>query len=331
MNQAVVTYRRPQKKGLSYPQTCDGPTVTALATEIRKRIRYIAFSILLVASVPLWWPSIHATVELALSSDAYTHILLILPLIIALIVFDTSHSPVTSARNGWVVGAVLLGIALCLQGLAAWNVCHLSSGASLSSSMLALVLWWIGSVITCYGLPTFRSLFFPLCFLLLIVPLPGRVVETAREFLQHQSAVASEILFRATRVPVTREGIMLSIPSLDIEVARECSSIRSSTMLVVITLILAHLFLRSLWRKVLLILIAIPLSVAKNAVRIFTIAELGTRVDSSYLNGKLHHNGGIVFLSFALIVDIGLLWILRKNESRIPSSPGVSSECKDKE
>ncbi len=81
--------------------------------------------------------------------------------------------------------------------------------------------------------------------------------------------------------------IVVSIPGLDIEVAQECSSIRSSLMLVVTTMVLAHLFLRSWWRKVLLIAVAIPLSVAKNGFRIFTIGELGTRVDPSFLSGRL--------------------------------------------
>jgi len=109
---------------------------------------------------------------------------------------------------------------------------------------------------------------------------------------------------------------MLSIPGLDIEVATECSSIRSSTILIVITLILGQLFLRTWWRKTLLVLAAALFAVVKNAVRIFTIAELGTRVDPGYLDGKLHHNGGIIFLALAVLAVVGLLWILRKNEAR---------------
>ncbi len=288
--------------------------MTSESANLRNRNRYIQLSILFAASVALWWPSIVSTVRLALSNDAYTHILLILPLSVALIYFEIRQRPVIAEPEGW-FGAILLGVTLVLLGLTAWNLLHFSSGSRLSPTIFGLVVWWIGSAVICFGLSALRPLLFPLCFLFLIVPLPERVVEAATEFLQHQSAVASEILFRVARIPVTRGGIILSIPSLDIEVARECSSIRSSTMLIVITLILAHLFLRSWWRKVLLVVIAIPLSVAKNAVRIFTIAELGTRVDPGYLNGRLHHNGGFIFLGFALVVDVGLLWILRRGES----------------
>jgi exosortase len=155
---------------------------------------------------------------------------------------------------------------------------------------------------------------FPLCFLFLMVPIPASSLRWIVEFLQQQSALAARLMFRAVGVPVTQDGIMLSIPGLDIEVARECSSIRSSLMLIVTTMVLAHLFLRSWWRKALLIAAAIPLSVAKNGLRIFTIAELGTRIDPGLLNGKLHHNGGILFFGLSVLAVGAVLWVLRRTE-----------------
>jgi exosortase len=134
------------------------------------------------------------------------------------------------------------------------------------------------------------------------------------EILQYKSALTARILFRAVGVPVTQDGILLSIPNLDIEVARECSSIRSSFVLIVTTMVLAHLFLRSWGRKAVLIAAAIPLAVAKNGLRIFVIAELGTRVDPEFLEGNLHHHGGIVFLAIAFVIVIGLVWILQRSE-----------------
>ena len=187
----------------------------------------------------------------------------------------------------------------------------------LSLGMFALVTWWIASVLFCFGARTFQSFLFPLCFLFLMVPIPDFALSWIVEFFQQQSAEAARIMFRAVGVPVTQDGIMLSIPNLNIEVARECSSIRSSLMLVVTTTVLAHLFLRSWWRKALLIVAAIPLSVAKNGLRIFTIAELGTRVDSGFLSGKLHHNGGIILFVIAVVVIVVLLWILRRTEFRM--------------
>jgi exosortase len=268
---------------------------------------------LLALSVALWWQPLAFTLKLALRSDAHTHILLILPLSIALIWFERKRTPATSTSGRW-LGWILVSTALFVRGVTAWDIGRLSVGSNLSLSMFALVVWWIGSVILRFGVPMFRSLLFPLCCLFLVVPIPDHLLEWITESLQNQSAVSAEILFRATKVPVTRDGTLLSIPGLNIEVAPECSSIRSSTMLFVMVLVLAHLFLRSSWRQVVLVLTAIPLSVAKNAVRIFTIAELATRVDPAYLHGRLHRQGGIIFLVLALGLELLLLWSLRRSE-----------------
>ena len=69
---------------------------------------------------------------------------------------------------------------------------------------------------------------------------------------------------------------------------------------------------------------AIPLSVAKNGLRIFTIGMLGTRVDRSFLTGRFHHNGGIVFFLIALAVIFILLWILRRGERAAASTLHLS-------
>jgi exosortase len=253
-----------------------------------------------------------------LKNDAYTHILLILPLSTALIYMHAKYvdpkalrtTPVSSPR----LGSALLALALVIGCYTRWGMTAAPNDVRLTLGMFALVIWWIASVLLCFGARTFHSFLFPLCFLFLLVPIPDFALGWIIEFLQHQSALAAQIIFRAAGIPVAQDGIMLSIPGLDIEVARECSSIRSSLMLVVTTIVLAHLFLRSWWRKVLLLAATIPLAVAKNGLRIFTIVELGTRVDPGFLNGKLHHNGGIIFFGIAVVAMMALLWILRRTE-----------------
>ena len=112
---------------------------------------------------------------------------------------------------------------------------------------------------------------------------------------------------------------MLLIPGLELDVTTECSSIRSSLILLVTTMVLAHLLLRTRWRKILIVLIALPLSIAKNGLRIFTIGILGSKVDPDYLTGHLHRQGGIIFLLIALAGIFVLLWILRRGESVVPA------------
>lgn len=282
------------------------------------RTQVPGFAFLCALSILFWWHSLVTTLGLALKNDAYTHILLILPLSGALIYTNAKYidakalrtTPVPSPR----LGSALLALALVIGCYTRWGMVAAPNDVRLTLGMFALVVWWIASVIFCFGVRTFLSSLFPLCFLFLLVPIPDFALSWIVEFLQHQSASAAQIMFRAAGVPATQDGIMLSIPGLDIEVARECSSIRSSLMLVVTTIVLAHLFLRSWWRKVLLIAATIPLSVAKNGLRIFTIVELGTRMDPGFLNGKLHHNGGIIFFGIAVVAMMALLWVLRRTE-----------------
>lgn len=281
----------------------------------RDLAKHFKLSVLIAGSIALWWQPLSTTVRLALSSDAHNHILLIVPLSLVLIYFERKKVPAMAPQTGW-LGWTLLSAALLIRAFTALGSARATPDEILPLSMFALVVWWIGSLLVCRGLGTFRTLLFPLCFLFLLVPAPNSVVNWITQTLQYQSAVASAWLFRIAHVPVTREGLILSIPGLDIEVATQCSSIRSSTMLIVITLLLAHLFLYSKWRKVLLVAASIPLAVAKNAVRIFTIAELGTRVDPAYLDGKLHHSGGILFLAVGVIMVVLLLWMLKLGEIR---------------
>jgi exosortase len=295
------------------------------------RNQVLAFAFLCAGSILFWWRPLVVTLGLALSNEAYTHILLILPLSAALIYmsmgskYEDSKALRIDPQPSPRIGAVLLALALLIGCYASWGMRAAPDDVRLSLGMFALVTWWIASVLLCFGARTFQLFLFPLCFLFLMVPIPQAALNWIVEFLQQQSALAARILFRAVGVPVTQDGIMLSIPNLNIEVARECSSIRSSLMLVVTTMVLAHLFLCSWWRKALLVVAAIPLSVAKNGLRIFTIAELGTRVDPGFLDGKLHHHGGIVFFGIAVVAVVALLWALRRTEFRMPLEHSVES------
>jgi exosortase len=125
-------------------------------------------------------------------------------------------------------------------------------------------------------------------------------------------------MFEAVGVPVGKNGVILSIPGLNIEVAKECSSIRSSVVLIITSMVLAYLFLRLAWRKGLVTFLAIPLSIAKNAVRIFTLSLLGTHVDPGFLTGRLHKQGGVVFFSLSVI---GLWLIICALQERKGISP----------
>ncbi len=120
--------------------------------------------------------------------------------------------------------------------------------------------------------------------------------------------------------------MLLHIPDLTLEVAPECSSIRSSLILLVTTMVVAQLLLRSAWRKAVVVVVAIPLSVAKNGLRIFVIGILATRVDVSFLTGRLHRQGGVIFLLIALAAIFLVIWILRRGEEERSTEKVVAEQ-----
>jgi exosortase len=275
--------------------------------------RNLVALVLVAVSLLIWRLPLVATFELALHNDAYTHILLIIPVSAALIYLERKSLSPRMAPNSW--GASLLVISILIFGLEKWGLVE-RPDQGLFVSMFGLAIWWIGVVLLCFGTAVFRKLMFPLCFLLWLAPIPAFALDKIVNLLQQGSASFTHMLFSAVGIPVNQNGVMLSIPGLNIEVAKECSSIRSSLMLLVTSMILAQVFLRSVWRKMFVVLVAIPLAVAKNGIRIFTLAVLGTYVDPTFLTGRLHHNGGILFFLLALAVIFGVLWILQRAEGK---------------
>jgi len=270
--------------------------------------------VLCVISLAVGWQPLLRTFELALRADEYTHLLLIVPISAALIFTErTVLTPPLQPGVGF--GLSLLIIAILIGGYARWAIGS-QSDTQLSVSMGAMVLWWIGSFVLCFGARIARQFLFPLGFLFWLVPIPAPVLAKIVAFWQQWSATSASLLFSALGIPVTQNGVILSIPGLTIEVAQECSSLRSSLMLIVTTMVLAHLFLRSFWRKTAVVLAAIPLSIAKNGLRIFTISMLGTRVDPGFLHGNLHRHGGILFFLLALFTVLLLLWLLNHSENQ---------------
>ena len=279
----------------------------------------LGFLLLCVVSTLAAWRPLCETFSLAWRDEQYTHLLIIVPVVVVLILLEWRSVRGQSTPN-FRLGAILLLVSLLVTTLAKLSAAWLHSDEQLSVSMFALVMWWIGAFVLCFGTRVSRSLFFPLAFLFLLVPFPLFALNWVVSQLQHGSTFAARLLFQASGVPVAQDDVRLSIPGLTLEVAEECSSIRSSSILLVTTMVLVHLCLRSPWRKALVVGVAIPLSVAKNGLRIFTIAMLGTRVDPAFLTGRLHSQGGVVFFLIALAVISVLLWLLHRKEPRVAGS-----------
>jgi exosortase len=278
-------------------------------------------AVLLLVSLASW-RTLSALFELAIANPEYSHILLVLPIVFAFLLLEQPRG------NAAVRSNPIPGVVLALAAASVWLIGANAGEAGdlqLTLRVAAIVLAIWATVFLVYGADCFLSALFPMLFLALLVPWPASAVAKLTWGLQSGSTWTAYWIFKAIGVPVTRSGFLLSLPSMDIEVAKECSGIRSTVMLFLTALVLAQWFLQSWWRKAFLALAVLPIGILRNGLRISILSILGTYVNEGWLEGNLHHRGGSVFFLLGLALIVLLLWCLRRTENRqvLPRPPSL--------
>ena len=284
-------------------------------TSLRKR--WLLFGFWIVLSSLVFSYAIISLVRMSLSNADASHLILI-PFISAWVVLVERDKIFLDLSYDKVFGGSLLFIACCAT-LASRFAGGGSFDVQLSGYILALVLFWIAGFTFLFGKSASRAAYFSLVFLFLMVPLPKFLLNHVIYLLQAGSAWITETLFDFLRVPVLREGFVFHLARVNIEVAAECSGIRSSMALLILALLVAHFRLRSLWKKILFVACGLFLMILKNGIRIVTLTLLAMHVDPSFLYGRLHHQGGVVFFLLSLLLLAPLLWLLQRGEARLPA------------
>jgi exosortase len=181
----------------------------------------------------------------------------------------------------------------------------------------AIVVLWLGGFLFIYGAAAFKTAIFPLLFLVFCIPIPIPVLNKTIDILRLGSTNMAYVILKLSGTPILREGFVFRLPNLSIEVAPECSGIRSGISILISGLLAGHLFLRSYWKRIVLVLIAVPVLIFKNALRIGTLSYLAVHFDPRILTSELHREGGIPFFVLGLLLLYPVLAVLMKSESKI--------------
>jgi len=169
-----------------------------------------------------------------------------------------------------------------------------------------------------FGRDWMRAAAFPLAYLIFMVPMPDAMVNTLETASKYASAEVANVLFHLTGTPFLRAGLVFQLPNITIEVAQECSGIRSSWVLLMTSILAANLFLKSSWRRLVLIALVIPLGILRNGFRILVIGLLCVNAGPQMIHSPIHTRGGPVFFVLSLVPFLLLLWWLRKGERSEP-------------
>jgi len=276
--------------------------------------RHTVFLLLCGVGAALFFSPMVQLLKMSFHSELYSHIPVI-PLISLFILFVGRKRVLDDVSWGW-AGIVLLalGSAALLNGN---RIGGLDKNDYLSMVMTGAVLWFIGSFVLAYGGKAFKKAMFPLLLLAFVIPIPKFILEPFVDLLLIGSAYFTDLIFSLTGVPVYREGFVFALPGVTIEVAEQCSGIRSSIALIITSVLAGYLFLKSGWTRLILVLSFFPITVFKNAMRIVTLSLLASYVDMRFITGSwLHKSGGIPFFVVGLVLMAPVLLALVNLEKK---------------
>jgi exosortase len=215
------------------------------------------------------------------------------------------------------VAVIALGLFTLLVGI---------YGAELFLSRISILMLLAGLALTFGGQPLLKELRFPILALLLAIPIPAIIFNQITLPLQSLASRLASDLLPIFGVPVLREGNVIELPSMTLEVAEACSGIRSLMSLLTVAIFYGYFLERVPWRRVFLALASIPIAIAANALRI-----LGTGLCVHYWNpdkavGFFHEfSGWVMFL-----VSLVSLFLLHQLLNLIPHRRSLAAQREEK-
>lgn len=278
--------------------------------------RLKSFALATVVLVLCFAVPLHDLMRFAATSEFHSYILLIPFISLYLVWLKKGSSPICSQPAGKAAAAFLMAGTLVL--IAYWLVLRsrfkLMEDDYLALMMVAFLLCFLGLCCLFWCNETLRATAFPLALLIFMVPIPAFAMPPIDSFLQHGSAAAAQGFFSLSGTPFLRDGLTFQLPGISLQVARECSGIQSSMVLLITGLVASYMFLRRPWNRTLLTLFMIPLGLLRNGFRVFTIGELCVHIGPQMINSPIHRKGGPIFFVLSLIPLFILLIMLQKSE-----------------
>ena len=201
--------------------------------------------------------------------------------------------------SNWGIPLILISLSMLILGVL---------GAELFLSRFSLLLLTTGLVIFFLGWEFFRALLFPLAFLILMIPIPTILFNQITFPLQILASKLAAWFLPLLGVPVLREGNIINLPAMPLEVADACSGIRSLMTLTTLTIMYGYLLESRVLIRVLLAVAAIPIAVIANGFRIVGTGLLVQYWDPDKAQGFFHEfSGWLIF-----VVSMFMLFFLHR-------------------
>lgn len=254
----------------------------------------VATAIALAFGLSLWlfWDGISRMWGWWIDSPEYSHGLLIPPVALFLMWQQKDRlERVAFQGNWWGVALVVVGVALLVLGQLA---------AIYTLIQYAYLATLFGLVLALAGSAAFRVLFMPLFILVFMIPLPQFVLANLSTKLQLLSSQLGVWFIRLFDISVFVEGNVIDLGGYKLQVAEACDGLRYLFPLMTLGFLMAYFYKGAVWKRVLLFVSSIPITVIMNSIRVGTIGVMVEHWGIAMAEGFLHEfQGWVVFMASA--------------------------------
>jgi len=244
----------------------------------------LLYAPILVRLVQQWW-----------SDPNFSHGFFV-PAFSAFVVWqDRSRlAAIRPSPSNWGLAVILISLCTLILGV---------FGAELFLSRTSLLMLATGMILFFLGWEFLRAIMFPLLFLVLMVPIPAIVFSQITFPLQILASKLSATVLPFFGVPVFREGNVINLPAMPLEVAEACSGIRSLLSLTTLAIMYGYLLEKRVAIRVALALASVPIAVAANGLRIVGTGLLVQYWDPEKAEGFFHaFSGWLIFVVSLLML-----------------------------
>ncbi len=245
--------------------------------------------------------------------ENYSHGFLV-PLVTAFLVWRKRNRLQAMAcdPNNWGLVTLIGGLGLLMVA---------TIGAEYFTTRFSLLVVIAGLLLYLWGIEAFRELTFPLVYLVFMIPLPYVVFYSISFPLKLFASQCTEPVIRFLGIPVIREGNILHLSNLSLEVVDACSGLRSLISLLALGALFAYLTQKAAWKRWVLFLYTVPVAIGANIFRLTATAVMAQVYGEKVARGFLHQFSGMLVFIFAVVVLVITGWVLRWKST----SPDIGS------
>ncbi len=263
-----------------------------------------AVGLVLAALLTVYWSVIAGLIRAWSTDDNYSHGFFIVPLALYF-AWERRGAIAAAPVRPSLIGAIVVAgsLFLLVAGLL---------GAELFLSRVSIIGAIAGTTLFLFGWPMLRILFFPLAFMLLMIPLPAIIFNKIAFPLQLLASNVGEYTISSMDIPILREGNVLILANATLEVAEACSGIRSLVSLFTLGIVFGYFVDRRGWVRATIALSAIPVAIMANGLRVASAGVAAHNYGTAGVEGLFHEFSGWVVFVIAFLMMFALQRLLQR-------------------